>query len=169
MILTQSEIFKKIQEGQIRIDPFTEDMVGPASIDLSLGNEIRVFQKNTEPIPIRGDVDFKTVTKKINLQETAYVIKPLELVLGITQESVTLPSNIAGWLNSRSRFARLGLMVHVTAPFIQPGISGKQVLEIYNTGPNDLQLLPGERLCHLILEECRGESLYKGIFQNQQL
>jgi dCTP deaminase len=169
MILSQSEILKKIHEGVIIIDPFTEDMVGPASIDLSLGSEIRIFKKNAGPISINEHTDFKTITEKVDLKATAYVIKPNELVLGITVESVTLPANIAGWLNSRSRFARLGLMVHVTAPFIQPGISGKQVLEIYNTGPNDLKLIPGERLCQLILEECSGESSYVGIYQNQQL
>lgn len=49
-----------------------------------------------------------------------------------TKECITLSDNICGWINSRSRFARIGLMSHVTAPFISPGISNKQVLEIFN-------------------------------------
>ena len=96
-------------------------------------------------------------------------MKPGELILGITKEKITLPGYLCGWLNSRSRYARLGLMVHITAPFIQPGVSNKQVLEIYNASPNNLELIPGERLCQLIFERCEGFIKYHGEFRKQTL
>ena len=168
MILTHDEILKQIQANRIVVSPYSEEAIGPASIDLTLGNEIRIFERIDHSIPVKVGTDYKAITRKIIIKEK-YTIKPNELLLGITKEKITLPGNIAGWLNSRSRFARLGLMVHVTAPFVQPGISAHQVLEIYNTGPNNLDLIPGEKLCQLILEECKGSYQYKGKFKDQNL
>ena len=98
-----------------------------------------------------------------------YSLSPGELILGITKEKVTLPENICGWLQSRSRFARIGLMSHVTAPFICPGISNRQVLEIYNAGRQHILLKPGVKICQLILQECKGKAKYRGKFKEQKL
>jgi dCTP deaminase len=168
MILTHDQIIKEIESRRIRISPFDIKSVGPASVDLALDNEIRVFERIGNSVAVNEHTDFKTITRKISIKDN-YIIKPGELVLGITIEKITLPGDIAGWLNSRSRFARLGLMVHITAPFIQPGISGKQVLEIYNAGPNNLELIPGQKLCQLILQRCEGSAIYKGGFTDQSL
>ena len=91
------------------------------------------------------------------------------MVLGITKEKVTLPEDIAGWLQSRSRYARIGLMSHSTAPFILPGISNHQILEIFNAGSHDLLLIPGEKICQLIFQRCEGNAKYKGKFKDQTL
>lgn len=168
MILTKNQILTEIQNKTLTIDPFTQDMVGPGSIDLTLDNEIRVFERIDDIVPVKESTDYRDITRLVTIQDS-YTIKPNELVLGITRERITLPGNIAGWLNSRSRFARLGLMVHVTAPFIQPGEAGRQVLEIYNTGPNILELVPGQRLCQLILQRCEGTAVYDGKFKHQEL
>ncbi|MCA9372084.1 dCTP deaminase [Candidatus Woesebacteria bacterium] len=168
MILTKQHILTEIEKGNLVVDPFTPDMVGPASIDLTLDNEIRVFERIDDIVSVTDLSDYRDITRKITVKET-YRIKPNELILGITKERIKLPGNIAGWLNSRSRFARLGLMVHITAPFIQPGQTGQQVLEIYNTGPNILDLIPGQRLCQLILQRCEGTAEYAGKFQDQEL
>lgn len=167
MILTRNEILNEIHKNLFFMEPFNEDAVGPASIDLTLDNEIRVFDRLDESVSVVEDTDYLQITKKIRFEK--YLMKPGELVLGITKETITLSANICGWLNSRSRFARLGLMVHITAPFIQPGESGKQVLEIYNAGPNNLELIPGQRLCQLILERTEGSAVYTGKFKNQEL
>ncbi len=168
MILTGNEILKEIRKGNIKIKPFNEKAIGPASIDLTIDNKIRVFKNIDKALKVteRGDYKQITVLKKI---DGKFVIKPGQLILGITKEKITLPANICGWLYSRSRFSRLGLMVHITAPFVQPGVSNKQVLEIYNAGPNDLILVPGERLCQLILQRCEGSAKYSGKFKNQEL
>ena len=113
--------------------------------------------------------DYKHVTKVIDIAKKGYLLKPGELVLGITKEKITLPGNICGWLNSRSRFARLGLMSHITAPFISPGISNHQVLEIYNCANHPIKLIAEVKICQLVLQECRGSAVYKGKFKDQKI
>jgi dCTP deaminase len=167
MILTHDEILREIELGRIGIDPYDPDAVGPASIDLRLGNEIRIFSPMPQVLPISATTDYRDQTYRLELTPAGYVIKPGELVLGMTSERLTLPPDIAGWLGSRSRFARLGLMVHISAPFMQPGISNQQVLEILNVGPNYLKLVPGERICQFVFERCEGQAVYQGHFSGQ--
>ncbi len=167
VILTRDEILSEIDAGRIGIDPFVRDAVGPASIDLRLGPEIRIFSPMPTVLPITTGTDYRDITYRLELADQGYIIKPNELVLGMTLERVTLPPDIAGWLGSRSRFARLGLMVHISAPFMQPGISNHQVLEILNTGPNFLKLIPGERICQFVFERCEGQAVYRGQYSDQ--
>jgi dCTP deaminase len=167
MILTRDEILAEIGAGRIGIDPFVQDAIGPASADLRIGPEIRIFSPMPQVIPIVTASDYRDMTYKLELDEAGYIIKPGELVLGMTLERITLPEDIAGWLSSRSRFARLGLMVHISAPFMQPGISNNQVLEILNTGPNYLKLVPGEWICQFVFERCEGKATYNGRFAGQ--
>ena len=168
MILTQEAILKEIGAGRIKIDPFDPGNVGPASIDLTFDNQIRVFKRGVSSVRVTAQTDFKNITRAMKIKNT-YHIRPGELVLGITREKITLPNDICGWLNSRSRFARLGLMVHITAPLMQPGISNKQVLEIYNAAPFELELVPGEKLCQFVFERCEGQAKYRGHFKSQRL
>jgi len=78
--------------------------------------------------------------------DKAFFLHPGELALAVTQESITLPANIVGWLDGRSSLARLGLMVHVTAHRIDPGWSGNIVLEFFNSGKLPLALKPGMKI-----------------------
>ena len=119
MILTCDVIRREIEAGRVVIDPFFADQVGPASIDLHLGDEIRVMHVGREPVPVTDDVDYRTITDVRSL-ETPYPLAPGETIHGITRERITLPGDIGGWLEGRSRFARLGLMIHVTSGFVQP-------------------------------------------------
>jgi dCTP deaminase len=166
MILTKPEIFKEIAKKKIRVEPFDKNAVGPASIDLTLDKELRVF--NSKNIILSENADYKDITKTIDISK-GYMLKPGELVLGITKEKITLPENICGWLNSRSRFARIGLMSHITAPFIAPGVSNKQVLEIFNAGSHTIKLMPNVKICQLVFQECKGKAKYQGKFKNQTL
>ncbi|MGV8086160.1 MAG: dCTP deaminase [Candidatus Woesearchaeota archaeon] len=168
MILTQEKILKLIKNKKVIITPFDPKCIGPASIDLTLDNKIRIFKKDNHILEVKDDLDYKKVTELIDISE-GYVLNPGELVLGITREKITLPENIAAWINSRSRFARVGLMSHITAPFISPGVSNKQVLEIYNAGQEKLKLMPGTKICQIVLQECSGKAKYAGKFQNQEL
>jgi len=167
-ILTQNEIIKKIDEGVIKIEPLDKKSVGPASIDLTLGDKFRIYKNLHETVQLNSDEfdsdkysDLITVKDSITLQ-------PGQTILGITAERISLPANICGWIQGRSRFARIGLMVHISSSFIQPGIDNKQVLEIYNAGPMSITLYPGVAICQIILEETSGNATYKGSFQSQQ-
>ena len=166
-ILTQDEIINRIDQGIIKIEPFDKKSVGPASIDLTLGDKFRIYKNTHETVRLNSDEfdsdkysDLVTVNDSITLQSG-------QTILGITTEKITLPSNICGWIQGRSRFARIGLMVHISSSFIQPGIANQQVLEIYNAGPLSITLYPGVAICQLILEETLGNASYRGSFQNQ--
>ena len=163
MILTKPVILREIRKRRIRIEPFCLDAVGPASIDLTLDSKIRVFGPARA---LQGEVDYRRITKVVDIRR-GFVLKPGKLVLGITKEKISLPNNIAGWLNSRSRFARIGLMSHITAPFISPGVENRQVLEIYNAGKCRIRLLPGMRICQIVLQYCKGSAKYSGIYKSQ--
>jgi len=165
-ILTKDEILKEMRAGKIIIEPFSEDQVGPGSVDLHLGNEFRIFKKLHEIYHVTDNSDFNEVTDLISV-ENYFVLMPGESVLGITKERVTLPPYLSGWLEGRSRFARLGLMVHITASFMHPGINNHQVLELSNVSPMPLALHPGTRICQFIFEKTIGEAVYSGIFANQ--
>lgn len=168
MILTKKEILKKISKREIVIQPFSKENVGPASVDLALDNELRVFKKGSSAIDMKESSDYRKITKTIRISK-GYILKPGELVIGLTKESIKLPDNIAGMLQSRSRFARFGLMSHATAPFVWPGADGKQALEIYNAGPKKLKLIPGTKICQIVFTECKGKARYEGIYKRQKL
>jgi len=165
MILTKDVIKKEIKNKRVKISDFKLSQIGPASIDLTLGDWIRVYTKK-QTLTVSEKTDALKLTKKVSLKK-GYKLKPGELVLGITKEKLTLPDDIAGWIHSRSRFARLGLMMHMTAPFLQPGISNHQTLEIYNASQNILVLKPGVKVCSVVLSRVEGKAHYKGRYKNQ--
>lgn len=165
MILTNDEILKEIEKGNIQIDPFDKECVGPGSIDLHLDNKFRVFKENNGVYEVNEESNYEDVTKLIEKREIT--LRPKETILGITKEKIKLSSGICGWLEGRSRFARLGLMVHISSSFVQPGIENKQVLEISNMSNIPLKLQAGTKICQFIFEKTKGKAKYKGKFKNQ--
>jgi dCTP deaminase len=95
------------------------------------------------------------------------LIMPGETVLGITRERLRLGPGLCGWLEGRSRFARLGLMVHISAPFMGPGINSQQVLEMSNFGPAPLAVVPGIAICQFVFQRLDGSESYAGLFAGQ--
>lgn len=166
MILTKPAIERELKHKHVRVTPFAKGAIGPASIDLSLGDKLRVFTLPTT-IQVTEKADGLNHTKLISIKK-GYALQPGELVLGITKETLRLPDDICGFIHSRSRFARLGLMTHITAPFLQPGINNKQTLEIYNASKNVLVLKPGVKICAVVLCRTDGSAHYKGKYKRQQ-
>ncbi len=167
MILTKKEILKELDKGRIKIQPFNKNQIGPASIDLTLGNEFRVFKRRLFPYKVNDTANFEQVTRKRKARRYI-ILHPGEFVLGITKEKITLPENICGWLSGRSKFARLGVAVHITADFINPGISNKQVLEIKNVSHLPLKVEVGTRVAQIVLERTEGRAKYSGRFSKQE-
>ncbi len=129
-ILTKEEILKEIAKGTIAIEPLATENIGPGSIDLTLGNTFRVFKESTIIRDANEGMDYREITELVTAD--SIVVRPRETILGITKEKITLAPDLCGWLEGRSRFSRLGLMVHISASFMQTGISNHQVLEISN-------------------------------------
>ena len=112
-----------IADGAITITPFQPELVGPASVDLTLASTFRVFRKVHQVIEVHANTDYREYTERIEVGDGQHIlIMPGETVLGITRERLRLGPGLCGWLEGRSRFARLGLMVHISAPFMGPGI-----------------------------------------------
>ncbi|MFN8632749.1 MAG: dCTP deaminase [Chloroflexota bacterium] len=167
-ILTRDEIVRRVRAGDIGIDPFDEQFVGPASVDLHLANQFRVFRRVRDIFHVTEEAPYEDVSEIVEVgDEDYFVVMPGETCHGLTRERITLPDDLCGWLQGRSRFARLGLMVHITAAFIQPGIDNHQALEINNAGPMPLALRPGIALCQFIFETTVGRARYDGRYREQ--
>lgn len=165
-VLTRDEILKEMERGNIRITPFSPDQVGPGSVDLHLGSEFRAFDKTDGIYHVTDAVDPTQITQ-VKRVEDHILLAPGETILGITRERIGLASNLCGWLEGRSKYARLGLMIHITAGFIQPGIDNHQVLEIINVSNRPLALHVGTRICQFIFERTEGRATYNGLFRDQ--
>lgn len=166
-ILNQQDIKREIQAKRLVISPkLAPSNIKGASIDLTLDNDFRVFRVRSQAIDVKESTSYKRYTKA--LTTNTLVLRPQETVIGITKECITLPDNIVGWLEGRSRFARLGLLIHISAGLIHPGVSNKQVLEITNLSPNILKLHAGEKICQLALQYTNGPINYQGKFRTQK-
>ncbi len=161
--LSREEIIKKIREGKIKIEPFDEKNVGPASIDLTLGEDFRIYKKSNS-LEIKEDTDYMAYTEP---RKGSITLNPGDFAIGVTKEKVSLPENLCGELSGRSRFARLGILVHATASLVQPGINNHQVLEIKNISPNKIILKAGLKICQLMVLQMQGKSKYSGKFSKQ--
>jgi len=167
-ILARDEILKLIKQGKIKINPFKKSQVGAGSIDLHLGNTFRVFKKIHGTFHVKDNEDHRKITKVVKVKGGKYfLIMPGEMVHGITREVVSLPNNLAGWIEGRSRFARIGLLTHLSSGCIHPRTTNKTVLEIANLSSIPLAVYPGTKICQVVLEEVKGKAIYRGKFHKQ--
>jgi dCTP deaminase len=166
-ILTHDAILSELRSGRLRVEPLALDQVGAASIDLHLGTRLRLLGALSDgPIPVRDDTDPKRDTRLIEL-DRPFVLEPGRTALGVTRERLILPPDLCGWLEGRSRIARLGLTIHVTSGFVQPGSANHQVLEMTNVSGVALELHAGVRICQIVLQRCEGNAVYRGQYANQ--
>jgi dCTP deaminase len=166
-VLTREVILRELDEGRIRIDPLDRSQIGVASIDLTLGREIREIVNHDDAIRVEDATDYRDHTQVRDLHGP-YRLEPGVTIHGITAEHVTLPDDLCGFLEGRSRFARLGLMIHVTSAYVQPGVSNRQVLEMSNVSSRALEIIPGVRICQLVLMRTEGRAVYRGRFKDQR-
>lgn len=176
MLLSDRDIRQAIENGELAIDPLPvgRDRMQPASIDLRLGpalqlqrgmpitgvvidpNEVDVtdhLARYSEPVDISGGNPFD--------------FGPGMFAIGQTLERVTLDTVLAGRVEGRSRLARLGIGVHITAPKIDPGFSNNITLEMFSIGPSTIRLRAGMIICTLLVERLSSpaDEGYSGIFQ----
>lgn len=161
MKLSDVDILAAMREGRIKIDPVpAETAINGASVDLRLGPKFRVFSMHTgSHIDLgtsRADIAAainRTMSDEIVIgPDDVFYLHPGELVLGATMEHVELAPDICGTINGRSSLARLGLTVHTTAHFVDPGWRGELVLEFFNCGRLPLGLRPGMAVCAIAFE-----------------
>lgn len=146
MVLSDRSILEAIRDRRIRIEPFDETCVQPASVDLRLDSAFRVFRHSSHPyIDLAKELD--DLTEVVRAPEgEPFMLHPGEFVLGSTLERVTLPGDIVGRLEGKSSLGRLGLLTHVTAGFCDPGFSGYLTLELSNVSNLPITLYKGMRV-----------------------
>lgn len=151
MALSDVDLKRLLHNGIMRIKPLSPDQIGSASIDLTLSNEWWFFKPKHigKQIDLKN-VDFKQATEHV--KANSVILHPGEMCLGITVERITLPPNIIGTLEGRSRYARMGLAVHVTSAVVQPGSDNHQVLEIVNFAPFSVVLHKGMRVSQVLFD-----------------
>jgi len=133
MVLSDRTIKEELSNGHIVIDPLGEDCIQPASVDLRLGNQIRKFepQSSYSFIDVREDVTKLTTLEEIP-DPAPFILEPGQFILGTTVENVELPNDVVARLEGKSSLGRLGLLIHSTAGYIDPGWKGQLTLEISN-------------------------------------
>jgi dCTP deaminase len=148
MILSDIDILKNIKEGRIKITPFNKKHIQPSTLDLTLSNKIRVFDNyDVEVVDVKNPKD---VSRLIEVKKNGhFIIHPGEFILGASVEVVSLPSDVAAIVEGRSSMGRLGLIVHATAGYIDPGFSGAITLEMSNLSKFPIKLYEGMRVAQL--------------------
>lgn len=161
MILSGQAI---INNPEIEITPQPpQKAIQPASIDLHLDNTVTYLPQHTH-------IDTKkehppTITDTIPLG--GIEIQPNEFLLLQTKETIKLSNNYAALCEGRSSIGRLGLTIHITAGYTDPGYKGTLTLECKNTTNNTIKLYPGMRICQLIILEIKQNTQnYNGKYQN---
>lgn len=163
MLLSDNEIKKLIEKGDIKIDPLPDyaKALGPVSLDFRLGHDFLIFTKTNYPfVDVRNPESFNDITQAVTKKtDESFIIHPGEFILASTLEKLELPNYIAGRLEGKSSLGRLGLVVHSTAGKFDPGWKGKLVLEITNIGVLPIALYPEIRVCQMLFEQITSETV----------
>ena len=161
MILSDQEIWMELSSGQLLIEPSVAvDQVVSSAIDLHLGNQFTVFERQVTGVTTRID------TTQINIEDVVerhgktvtvtdgeeFTLKRDEFVLAFTREFIRMPNYLAARIEGRSSLARAGISIHQTAPTVHANFEGKLRLELSLNGPFECVIRPGQRFCQLIVE-----------------
>ena len=132
MVLSDATISRYLAEGRIEIDPYEAKLLQPSSVDVRVDRLFRVFRNSRYPfIDVKEEMEDLTELVEIGEAEP-FILHPGEFVLGSTLERVKLPDDLVARLEGKSSLGRLGLLIHSTAGFIDPGWDGHVTLELSN-------------------------------------
>ncbi len=149
MILSDVDLRKAIAAGQIAIDPFDETAIQPSSIDVRVDSLFRVFRNHTAGV-IDVKQDMSGLAELVEIAaDGVFMLHPGEFVLGSTLERVTVPDDLVARIDGKSSLGRLGLLIHSTAGFVDPGWDGNITLELANVASLPITIYPGMRIGQL--------------------
>ena len=148
MVLSDRTIKRLLDEGRIGIEPYDPSLMQPSSLDVRVDRYFRVFRNSRYPY-----IDVKQAQEELTELVTAgdepFILHPGEFVLGSTLERVTLPDDLVARLEGKSSLGRLGLLIHSTAGFIDPGWDGHVTLELSNVANLPITIYPGMKIGQL--------------------
>jgi dCTP deaminase len=145
-VLSDRDIRAAVQAGRVRIDPYDASCLQPSSVDLHLDREFRVFRNNRYPyIDVRQPQPDLTEIVSVE-DDDPFILHPGEFVLGQTLEWVELPDDLVARLEGKSSLGRLGLLIHSTAGYVDPGWKGNLTLELSNVANLPIALYFGMKI-----------------------
>ncbi len=146
MVLSDRSIRDAVKEGRIEFDPWDDDLVQPSSVDVRVAARFRVFRNNRFPfIDVRREMEGLTELVEATNEEP-FVLHPGEFVLGATLERVKVADDLVARLEGKSSLGRLGLLIHSTAGFIDPGFEGHITLELSNVANLPITIYPSMKI-----------------------
>jgi dCTP deaminase len=149
MILSDRDIREAIESGRVEVDPFDPTCIQPSSVDLHVDAQFRVFANSRYPyIDVRAEMPELTELVEVKDDEP-FILHPGEFVLGSTVERVRLPDDLVARLEGKSSLGRLGLLIHSTAGYVDPGWDGYLTLELSNVANLPITIYPGMKIGQL--------------------
>ena len=146
MVLSDRTIREEIDSGNIVVDPLGQGCIQPASVDVHLGSQILVFRNSRRPyIDVREDAADLTETIETR-GDTPFILHPGEFVLGSTLENIEIPGDLVARLEGKSSLGRIGLLIHSTAGYVDPGWKGHLTLELSNVANLPVTLYFGMKI-----------------------
>ncbi len=169
MILSDHTIREEIAAGRITIEPYDASCVQPSSVDLHVDRYFRVFRNHSQRvIDVKENQEELTELVEIR-EEDALILHPGEFVLGSTSERVRLPADLVGRLEGKSSLGRLGLLIHSTAGFVDPGFDGHLTLELSNVANLPITVYPGMKIGQIsFLRMTTASDTLRSKYQNQR-
>ena len=146
MVLSDRTIRRLLDEGRIGIAPYEPELMQPSSLDVRVDRYFRVFRNSRYPyIDVKAEQEELTELVEVEGDE-AFILHPGEFVLGSTLERVALPNDLVARLEGKSSLGRLGLLIHSTAGYVDPGWDGYLTLELSNVANLPITLYPGMKI-----------------------
>lgn len=160
MILSDGTIRKLIESGEIGVEPYDPSMIQPASIDVRLGKDFLTYRSGSHLAtidPARKDGSTASVMSYEHVvcgdDHPEFIVFPNAFVLATTLETIRVPNNLLARLEGKSSLGRIGLQVHITAGYIDPGFIGEVTLELYNVTNRPIVLVPGMKIGQICFEQ----------------
>jgi dCTP deaminase len=148
VVLSDRTIRRLLGEGRIEIDPYDESLLQPSSVDVRVDRYFRVFHNARYPfIDVREAQE--DLTELVEVDSEPFILHPGEFVLGSTLERIRLPDDLVARLEGKSSLGRLGLLIHSTAGFIDPGWDGHVTLELSNVANLPITIYHGMKIGQL--------------------
>ena len=174
-MLSDVDINKALEDKTIEVNPLGENYIQPSSIDLRIGSEFRVFENHKySHIDPKAQQDDLTTVVAATVEEP-FVLHPGEFVLGTTYERVTLSNKIVARLEGKSSLGRIGLLIHSTAGFVDPGFTCSLNLELSNVANLPIKIYTEMKIGQISFyylnspsSETYGSEMYGSKYQDQE-
>ncbi len=163
MVISDTKIKKLLASKVLTITPLEDEQIQGASVDIRLGNSFSFTEEYEGIITMDKQIQYKTI------EAESYLLLPGQFVLATTREFVSLPDNIAAYVEGRSSIGRMGLFIQ-NAGWIDPGFAGEITLELFNANKNAIELKAGRRVGQLVFHwmDESADNPYNGKYQGQE-